>query len=70
LAQGTTRIDANKANRPAIAKVFAAMRVLLAALVLPARAGISPVAAGFRSPESLLDNQGPAVTNADDAPYQ
>jgi hypothetical protein len=58
-------MDANKANRPAMAKVFtmalttilAAMRGLLASLLL-AGLGVlvSPVEAGFRSPESLVRN--------------
>jgi hypothetical protein len=59
-------MDANKASRPAMAKVFAmaltailtAMRVPPASLVLLAGlvVGISPVEAGFRSPESLVRN--------------
>jgi hypothetical protein len=55
-------MDANKASRPAMMKVLAVMRVLLtnlvplAYLVLLAGAGVSPVEAGFRSPESLVRN--------------
>ncbi len=67
-------MDANKASWPVMTKVLAksltnpftkslaAMRILLAGLVLPASlallAGlcVSPVAAGFRSPESLVRN--------------
>jgi hypothetical protein len=45
-------MDANKASRPAMTKVF--MQVLLAGAVL--LAGLSPVEAGFRSPESLVRN--------------
>ncbi len=63
-------MDANKASWPVIAKVLtnsltnslAAMRILLATLVrrasmvLLAGLCVSPVAAGFRSPESLVRN--------------
>jgi hypothetical protein len=49
-------MDANKASRPAMMKVLAAVRVLPAALVLLTSASISPVEAGFRSPESLVRN--------------
>jgi hypothetical protein len=63
-------MDANKASRPVMTKVLtrsltkslAAMRILLAnlalltSLVLLVGLFISPVAAGFRSPESLVRN--------------
>jgi hypothetical protein len=53
-------MDANKASRRVMAKVFAkvlaTIRVPLAGLILLAGANISTAAGGFRSPESLVRN--------------
>jgi hypothetical protein len=49
-------MDANKVNRPAMTKVRATILAPLAGIILLAGLGIATVAAGFRSPESLVRN--------------
>jgi len=49
-------MDANKASRPAMTKALATIPAPLAGIILLAGLGIATVAAGFRSPESLVRN--------------
>jgi hypothetical protein len=49
-------MDANKVSRPAMTKVWATILAPLAGIILLAGLGIATVAAGFRSPESLVRN--------------
>jgi hypothetical protein len=49
-------MDANKASRPAMTKVWVTILAPLAGIILFAGLGIATVAAGFRSPESLVRN--------------
>jgi hypothetical protein len=49
-------MDANKASWQAMTKVWATIQVPLAGLALLAGLGIATVDAGFRSPESLVQN--------------
>jgi hypothetical protein len=49
-------MDANKASRPAMTKVWVTILAPLAGMGLLAGLGIATVAAGFRSPESLVRN--------------
>jgi hypothetical protein len=49
-------MDANKASRPAMTKALATILAPLAGIILLAGLGIATVAAGFRSPESLVRN--------------
>jgi hypothetical protein len=49
-------MDANKVSGPAMTKALAAILAPLAGIILLAGLGIATVAAGFRSPESLVRN--------------
>jgi hypothetical protein len=49
-------MDANKASRPAMTKVWVTILAPLAGMGLLAGLGVATVAAGFRSPESLVRN--------------